>query len=421
MTNAAADELYDEIAAIMVAARRDGLDPVAVARRRFPQAPDFAISRARIRAYKHEVDEFEAGVQRAADDTIDVDYVDLTQPKTTAALPMPLAPPLAALSRKQARIRRRRSEIKEWSSGDIHVGERKRGLDEAHVAWLMESMREVGLLSPITIRFGGAEIEGEVENNVANLVAGLHRLEAAKRLGWSVIDVTVFQHGETDARLGEIAENLHRAELTVQERSDQTAEWVRLVEEKAKGVSVQLGPKPQGGRPEGGERKAARELGISRQEVRRSLKIAAIAPEAKESAKAAGLDNNQKALLSIAAASAEKQVERVQEIVVAKTKPTARPAAGEVVRVAVATPDKPAESVIVGAVGAATAPSGDDLSIPDFLIRDPKEAIERAIELAGAEAVARAALERMRPLERGIEFCREYIEWLSADDEGGGA
>lgn len=48
--------------------------------------------------------------------------------------------------------------------------------------------------------------------------------------------------GLPDARLWEIAENLHRAELTVQERAEHIAEWVRLTGEKV----AQLAP-PSGG------------------------------------------------------------------------------------------------------------------------------------------------------------------------------
>jgi hypothetical protein len=72
-------------------------------------------------------------------------------------------------------------------------------------------------------------------------------------------------------------ENLHRAELTVQERSDQIAEWADLIEQKNN--LAQVAPKSEPGRPVGGERKAARDLGLDRREVERAKKIAGIAPE----------------------------------------------------------------------------------------------------------------------------------------------
>jgi hypothetical protein len=52
--------------------------------------------------------------------------------------------------------------------------------------------------------------------------------------------------------LWEIAENLHRAELTKLQHDEQVALWIKLTDEKE--VSRVLRAKPQGGRPEGGVR-----------------------------------------------------------------------------------------------------------------------------------------------------------------------
>ena len=93
---------------------------------------------------------------------------------------------------------------------------------------------------------------------------------------------------ETDARLWEISENLHRCELTVQERADHIAEWVKLTKEKL-GQSAQVSnERVVGGRgKEGGLSAAVRDLGIDRTEARRAVKIASITPEARA---AAGLE-----------------------------------------------------------------------------------------------------------------------------------
>jgi hypothetical protein len=78
-----------------------------------------------------------------------------------------------------------------------------------------------------------------------------------------------------EIRLWEITENLHRADLTVQERCDQITEWVRLTD--GKGVSAHVAPKlssrgRQGeGRPESGINAAVRDLGIDRTEAQRAL------------------------------------------------------------------------------------------------------------------------------------------------------
>ncbi|KQP53674.1 hypothetical protein ASF41_23240 [Methylobacterium sp. Leaf111] len=130
--------------------------------------------------------------------------------------------------------------------------------------------------------------------------------------------------GESQARRWEIAENLHRADLTTLQRNEQVAEWIALTEAEApERILGQLAPKIGRGRPEGGVRAAARELGIEHKEARRATKIASISPAAKEAARAAGLGNNQTALLRVAAAEPERQADVVQEIVAAR--PAARP------------------------------------------------------------------------------------------------
>lgn len=191
----------------------------------------------------------------------------------------------------------------------VVVRGRLRPLDDDAVRALMNSITKIGLQSPITVRiereFDG---RGNAVEETPVLIAGAHRLEAAKRLGWHFIDAYVFEGDERDARMWEIAENLHRADLTVLERSEQVSEWVRLAEERE--VLAQLAPKPQGGRPQGGTRAAARDIGVTRDEARRSEKVAALAPEAKEAARAAGLDDNQSALL--AAAKAETAAAQVE-------------------------------------------------------------------------------------------------------------
>jgi hypothetical protein len=87
----------------------------------------------------------------------------------------------------------------------------------------------------------------------------------------------------TDTR--EIAENLHRAELTALERSEHIAEWVRLTE--GKNQPAQVAPieskraDGRGHRKEGGINAAVRELSIDRTETQRAGKIAEhMTPEA---------------------------------------------------------------------------------------------------------------------------------------------
>lgn len=67
---------------------------------------------------------------------------------------------------------------------------------------LAASIRELGvMLNPITV------------NHNMVLIAGWHRLEAAKHLGWSEIEAKIVEMSDVDAVLAEIDENLMRHDL----------------------------------------------------------------------------------------------------------------------------------------------------------------------------------------------------------------
>ena len=100
------------------------------------------------------------------------------------------------------------------------------------------------------------------------LVTGAHRLAAARLLGWEQIECFKVDCDELDAELWEIAENLHRAELTALQRDEQVARWIELADKKQK-VSSQLAKKPQGGRP-----KEASQLLLARSESTRTMPTA---------------------------------------------------------------------------------------------------------------------------------------------------
>lgn len=169
----------------------------------------------------------------------------------------------------------------------IRIADRARKLDEQSVTRIQESIAKIGLRTPITIRM--VDPDGISD---AVLVTGLHRLEAAKRLGWQQIECFVAEHDDEDrARMWEIAENLHRAELTALDRAEHVAEWIKL----AGRISSQVGTKSVG-RPESGVSQAARELKISKSDADRQVKIADMPEDAKQAARELGLDSNQSVL-----------------------------------------------------------------------------------------------------------------------------
>lgn len=186
----------------------------------------------------------------------------------------------------------------------IEVCDRMRDrCDDDTVIRLMDSIQRIGLQTPISVRWVGDNLM---------LVAGRHRLEAVRRLGWDTVDCTMLTGTDDEARMWEIAENLHRADLTALERDEHIAEWVRLADSKP----GQLGPVLNvGGRgKEGGINAAARELGIAETTAKRATKVAGLTPEAKAAARETGLDKNQSALLKAAKEDGEEQAAKIREL-----------------------------------------------------------------------------------------------------------
>lgn len=99
----------------------------------------------------------------------------------------------------------------------ISVDERLRPLGDVHT--LAESIKQLGLLNPITI------------TSSHKLIAGLHRLEACKQLGWKTIAAKLLKVTETEAALLECDENLIRNDLSVLERAEHYLRRKDLYEE----------------------------------------------------------------------------------------------------------------------------------------------------------------------------------------------
>lgn len=92
----------------------------------------------------------------------------------------------------------------------IDAPDRLRPVDPDWVGAVAVSMAEIGLSEPILVRPVGDRYA---------LVAGMHRLAAAQRLGWETIGASVMPLNELQARLAEIDENLMRRELDALDRA----------------------------------------------------------------------------------------------------------------------------------------------------------------------------------------------------------
>ena len=91
---------------------------------------------------------------------------------------------------------------------EIIVNAGRREADPEGVQELADSISKVGLLNPVTI------------DREHTLIAGLHRLEAAKLLGWTEIECTVSSLEGLLAELAEVDENVVRKGLSAVEYSD---------------------------------------------------------------------------------------------------------------------------------------------------------------------------------------------------------
>jgi ParB family chromosome partitioning protein len=97
--------------------------------------------------------------------------------------------------------------ITEVAVADVVARDRLRPVSEAGVAALIASINELGAMKDaIHVR--------KKKDGSLNLLAGGHRLEAARRLGWQVIPAKVWTCTDDWARLMEIDDNLAGAELS---------------------------------------------------------------------------------------------------------------------------------------------------------------------------------------------------------------
>jgi len=184
----------------------------------------------------------------------------------------------------------------------IQVGQRKRKLDEGKVRSLAESFESIGQLQPITVE--------QCEYGNYRMIAGLHRLEAAKLLGWESIEAQEFEGDAVAAELAEIDENLMRNDLTVLEQGEHLARRNEILEI--------MGGRRGVGRYSNGETvsplkttsEIAKESGLSERSAQQRMQVARnIVPEVKDAIRDTEIANSTTQLLELARLTPEKQAE----------------------------------------------------------------------------------------------------------------
>lgn len=206
--------------------------------------------------------------------------------------------------------------ISAFKVDEIYVGPRHREVNEAEVGRIAESIRAIGLQSPPAVRIvDKVEIEGEDVYGVPVLIYGLHRLRAVQSLGRSTIDCNLLDVDDDEAEMIEIAENLHRSDLTKDERYAQVRRYAELLEKKRSLQSPQVGevegdgggdkPAQLGRVSEGGRgnkgiaQRVAEDTGLGVSTVKRILN-----PEAAELERERQRENRERAKLVDAASDA---------------------------------------------------------------------------------------------------------------------
>jgi N6-adenosine-specific RNA methylase IME4 len=178
----------------------------------------------------------------------------------------------------------------------ITVPSKRRALRD--VATLAQSIAEIGLLNAITV------------TPDYTLIAGYHRLEACKSLGWSEIEATICELDGLRAELAEIDENLARNELNALERSEQLA--------RRKGIYEALHPETKHGALGGGKSgigtrvrteddtmsfsvNTAQQTGQSPRTIQRAVQVAESIPEdLRDQLRETPVADSQKDLMAIA-------------------------------------------------------------------------------------------------------------------------
>ena len=196
---------------------------------------------------------------------------------------------------------------------EIKINPGRRDTQQRNVEELARSIAAVGLMNPITV----------TQDNT--LIAGLHRLEAVKLLGWTEIECTVSDADGLQAELAEIDENFVRAGLSHRELGDLLLRRKELYEAihpetrqgQRNGQTVKndnltvLGAKPF-------SEDTADKLGVSKRTVERLVQTAAnLTPEAKKTIRDAGDKITKGAALKISKLPPDQQAEAAAVLTIA--------------------------------------------------------------------------------------------------------
>nr|WP_325258901.1 ParB N-terminal domain-containing protein [uncultured Oscillibacter sp.] len=279
------------------------------------------------------------------------------------------------------------------SISEIKVNPERRNAAPADVRELADSIAEIGLLNPVTV------------SQSCTLIAGLHRLEAAKLLGWTEIECVVSGLEGLRAELAEIDENFVRSDLTPLEFGELLLRRKEIYE-ALHPESVQTN---QGGPFRGNQHQevsdkmtqttksfaqdTAEKLGVGRRTVERQVQIAKnLTPETKDILRGADMPVTRKQALALSRLSPSPQAEAAALL-----------AAGEIQSVEEYAPP----------VRAGPVPQPGPALTPDTLAAEASQfaqVLQRTVQRCRPEAFAQLTPPQLNILRRQMGSAREAVE-----------
>ena len=196
---------------------------------------------------------------------------------------------------------------------EIRVRSGRRDAAPETVKALAGSMAESGLMNPITVDAGHS------------LIAGLHRLEAAKLLGWTEVECTVCELDVLHAKLAEIDENLIRTNCSDLELAELLAHRKKIYETLHPATIARNQPGHASNYGSSGDKQTgegkpfsqdtAEKMGVSPRTVERHVQIAeSLSPETKEILRGAETKVTKQNLTKLSRLEPEQQTEAAKRL-----------------------------------------------------------------------------------------------------------
>lgn len=156
----------------------------------------------------------------------------------------------------------------QFNVSDVKVKIRLRSTNDENIEEIANSIKQVGLINPISVDSDG------------NLIAGFHRLQAFKLLGRKTIPAIICSQTELINRLLEIDENLKRSELTAIEKSVHIEERENIICQ-VEGLSTR-GDNRYSSAGKSTQKQRASEIGMSKRTYQYHKELENLHPEVRD-------------------------------------------------------------------------------------------------------------------------------------------